>query len=321
MIGAVTSAHVDAAAGQLIIKAELDENDTEAVRLYSKLKKNYKLGLSVGGRATVSRGIGKSLVQDIQLDHVMVTRRPVNTQTFAYAVSKALLEAEFADAFKAVDPTAEQREAHATYFEVEDGKRVGKFPIWNRASAESALDLIGHAPPDKQDLIKTKACSILGDSRPECANLQDKNKSMEPTTEELAKAGARLSQDSIDALHDIHKNSDDGAAVRSGIETLMGDNYDPAKGFNDGDADDAEVSGNEGGNDDAIGVVEDGDPLSDMKKALAESVKSELKTYAVEIAKSIREELANKPAANPVQDESFNAARSFVDTIAQAIKL
>lgn len=319
MIGEITEANVDSALGQLVIKAELDSDDTEAMRLYSKLRKGYKLGLSIGGRASVSRGIGKSIVNDVALDHCMITRRPVNTKTFAYAVSKAMVEASFEDAFKSVDPTDKQREDHATY--VEDG--VGKFPIWNKASAESALDLIGHAPPDKQELIRNKACSILGpDSRPECKGFV--NKSM--TTEDLEKAGARLSADSIDALHSIHKNSDNGAAVRSAVEGLMGDAYDPAKGFADGsgspDNAEAEVAGGASSDDDAIGVVSDGVAgPEDIKKALAETIKAELKAYADEIAKSIREELAPKEVPQVKDESEYTAARSFVNDIAAAMRL
>lgn len=256
IIGRVVEKRLDEN-NRLVIKAQLDEDDPEAVRIYNKVAKGHKVGFSVGGRILeASSGFAKGasrIVNRVKLDHIMVTRKPVNPNTFAYALHKAL---EDADLEKAADVSKDQRDDHATYFEDVNGKKVGKFPIFDEKSAESALHLIGHAPADKQDLIRERACKILGDSHPACQNIQKGN----AMDNELQKAGAKFSQETVAALQDIHDAGDDN--VKAKVKALLGDDAmgkpaseeagvkdaDPSN-LADGDADD---KGNVG---DAIGVV------------------------------------------------------------------
>ena len=91
-IGTIVEANVEGS--NLVIKAELDKDDPQAVRVFNKLAKGQKAGFSVGGRIkSFKPSVGKSIrriIDDVELAHIMVTSRPVNKNTFALALTKAL---------------------------------------------------------------------------------------------------------------------------------------------------------------------------------------------------------------------------------------
>jgi phage head maturation protease len=93
VIGEVTAHSIDAE-GRYVIKAELDRNDPDAVRLFKQVQKGHRIGFSVGGRILSAKpGVNKSVkrvIDKVELDHIMITRRPVNPETFATALTKAL---------------------------------------------------------------------------------------------------------------------------------------------------------------------------------------------------------------------------------------
>lgn len=92
-IGSITNAHAEN--GKLHITAKLDADDPEAMRVFRKISKaNGKVGFSIGGKGR-GRMVGKSrMIDEVQLQHVMVTSKPVNPNTFAVAISKALAESD-----------------------------------------------------------------------------------------------------------------------------------------------------------------------------------------------------------------------------------
>ena len=90
-IGTITKAKVDG--NQLWIEGELDADDVLAQRLHKKILKSGKAGFSVGAYLlAVKPGLSKSVrvIDDVKLNHVMLTNKPVQKDTFCVAISKAL---------------------------------------------------------------------------------------------------------------------------------------------------------------------------------------------------------------------------------------
>lgn len=274
-IGTLKKAWLDDEKSQCWVEAELDNDDPMAQRVAAKLAKGRKAGFSIGGNATkFNRNSVHWNVDGVSLRHVMITSRPKNSDTFALALRKALEELEKSDVSK------EERDKHATYFE--NGE--GKFPIFDEQSAESALHLIGHAPADKQPLIKAKACKILGDSHPACA--VEKGQTME---NDLEKAGAKFSADSVDALKQIHAAGND--EVKSKVKDLLGDQgadlEDPKK-------DESE---------DAIGLAkaQEDEKFNLFKSEVASLIKDEI-AKAIKPVEPKGEVVIEKSESNPLKD-------------------
>jgi len=295
IIGRVVEKHLDAQ-NRLVIKAQLDDEDPEAKRIFNKIAKGHKVGFSVGGRIVeATNGFAKGasrIVNRVKLDHIMVTRKPVNPNTFAVALHKALDEEVVAKA----DVSDDERQKYATY--VENGE--GKFPIFNQATAESALRLIGHAPADKQPLIRERACKILGESHPACASVhKSEQNSME--NDNVEKAGAALSAASKGALMDIHDagNGD----VKAKVHAMIGDDASECPGcapevpqIADGDADDNKDDG-------YIGVID-------------KSVTEKVNLVKSELADLIRDELAKAMKSTEPKGEVEIEKSQSVDPIA-----
>jgi hypothetical protein len=91
VIGSISKAF--ASDGKLHITAQLDETDPEAIRYFNKIAKSKKpVGFSIGGKGR-GRMVGKSrIIDSVELEHVMVTNRPANPNTFAVAINKALAD-------------------------------------------------------------------------------------------------------------------------------------------------------------------------------------------------------------------------------------
>lgn len=92
-IGEIVSHSIDAE-GRYVIKARLEESDPEAMKMWNLINKGHKLGFSVGGRVLSSKPsfnkAVKRVIDKVELDHIMLTRRPVNPETYAVALTKAL---------------------------------------------------------------------------------------------------------------------------------------------------------------------------------------------------------------------------------------
>lgn len=252
-IGSITEARVEG--DKLVIKAEVDADDAAAVRLYKKVQKGFKAAFSVGGkitsdRPTVEKG-AQRIITGVVLDHIMLTSRPANTNTFAVALAKTFDELDAEDLEKS-DISAEEREKYATYHE--NGE--GKFPIrpGSHQDAESALRLIGHAPADKQPEIRKRACSILGDSHPACKDITKTNGDDMDQDTDLEKAGAKFSSDSKAALKDIHDAGNDD--VKAKVRAMLGDEAEDVLGAPNPDADgDDDAGADDGKADEFIGIA------------------------------------------------------------------
>jgi len=82
---------------KLYIKAELDADDSEAMRAYKKIATGKKFGFSIGGKInSVKNAMGKARreISSLTLRHIMLTTKPVNQFTLAQAINKALSETE-----------------------------------------------------------------------------------------------------------------------------------------------------------------------------------------------------------------------------------
>ena len=92
-IGEVVSHSIDDQ-GRYVIKARLEESDHEAIKMFNLINKGHKMGFSVGGRILSSKPslnkAVKRVIDAVELDHIMLTRRPVNADTYASAFKKAL---------------------------------------------------------------------------------------------------------------------------------------------------------------------------------------------------------------------------------------
>jgi hypothetical protein len=89
-IGSIVSAKAES--GRLHIRAELDGEDPIAVRTFKKVQKSKKVGFSIGGKGK-GRYLGKSrVIDEVFLSHVMLTSKPANPNTFAFAIAKALTD-------------------------------------------------------------------------------------------------------------------------------------------------------------------------------------------------------------------------------------
>jgi hypothetical protein len=89
-IGTIHSAELRG--DKLFIEGELDNDDVMAQRLFKKIKKSGKAGFSVGASLYAKPQMNKShrILDDVKLNHVMITTRPVNTETFCTAITKSL---------------------------------------------------------------------------------------------------------------------------------------------------------------------------------------------------------------------------------------
>jgi hypothetical protein len=100
-IGTVISTQIKN--NQLIIKAEVDGDDHKAVRLWKKIESGKaKAGFSVGGKITSDKpGTDRNtrrVITGVELDHIMLTAKPANANTFAVALAKSLDELDQKDA-------------------------------------------------------------------------------------------------------------------------------------------------------------------------------------------------------------------------------
>jgi phage head maturation protease len=93
--GTVIKSEVRNNGTQLYIQAELEPDDSEAMRAYNKISKGKKFGYSVGGKITDSKpsfGKANRILNGIKLAHFMLTSKPVNTSTLVFALKKSLSE-------------------------------------------------------------------------------------------------------------------------------------------------------------------------------------------------------------------------------------
>lgn len=80
--------------GNYFIKARLEDSDPTAVRMWNLINKGHKLGFSVGGRVlsykpSFNKAV-RRIIDAVSLDHIMLTRRPVQPQSYAHALTKAM---------------------------------------------------------------------------------------------------------------------------------------------------------------------------------------------------------------------------------------
>jgi phage head maturation protease len=328
-IGEIVEATIDG--DKFVIKAEVYEDDVDALKAWRSIKRGRKVGFSVGGSITAARDSVqkgcKRIIEAVALDHIMLTKNPANRATFGTAIAKALVAVDAADTEDQLlqdaiargelvksDISAQDRDKYATY--TENGE--GKFPIrpGNTHDAESALHLIGHAPADKQDAILKRACSILGDSHPRCKEFHSTNKSGDTnsmTNEELEKSGAKLSAATQGALKDIHDSGDD--AVKSKVRALLGDSAESvlnvADEAKDGDGDDdGDANGSAG--DMTGGVIAgksdeavDADPLSkEQVSSLLDELKKEIRDVAQSTVKELLKARPDLKGANGVIEKT-----------------
>lgn len=244
IIGRVVAKHLDEN-NRLVIKAQIDEEDPKVVSLWNKVAKGYKMGFSVGGKILkASNGFAQGasrVISGVKLDHVMLTRKPVNPNTFAVALAKALDE----------------------------------------------------------------DTAVVGDSQTHKGNTMEN---------ELEKAGAKFSADTVAALQDIHEAGDDN--VKAKVKALLGDmpiaeaagvpDVDPAN-LADGDSDDK---------------GSDADPIGIVNKAITE----QLDLVKSSIADLIREEIAKaikpvQPKGETVVEKSEPAVNPFAEKFTKSLSM
>lgn len=148
---------------QLIIKAEVDDDDPKAVRLWKKINSGKaKAGFSVGGRITSDKpGTDKGtrrIITGVELDHIMLTAKPANANTFAMALAKSLDELDQKD--KELSDTPPQDTLDKTQGENSMDTTLEKAGAKISAETGGALKDIYEAG---DDVVKAKVRALLGD--------------------------------------------------------------------------------------------------------------------------------------------------------------
>lgn len=145
-IGEVVKHSIDSE-GRYVIKARLEESDPQAMKMFNLINKGHKIGFSVGGRVLSSKpSFNKSIkrvIDKVELNHIMLTRRPVNPETFATALTKAL-DALSEDVMTTTTTEQKLQKAGAKF----------------SADTMSALKDIHDAGDDN---VKAKVAALLGD--------------------------------------------------------------------------------------------------------------------------------------------------------------
>jgi hypothetical protein len=168
-IGNIIQAEAQDNNSKLWIRAELDPEDSDAMKAYKKISKGAKAAWSIGGNiGAIGKSQGKTrVIESVKLDHVMLTLRPKNSATFAVALKKSL---------DTIEETTKM-----TLEEMLVNEQV-------KAHIESEVE-------KAVELAKSKA------------------------TEELVKAGAKFSAETIGVLNDIATAGDDN--VKAMIAKLL----------------------------------------------------------------------------------------------------
>lgn len=165
VIGEVIESRIED--GKLVIKAEIDNDDPAAVRLFKKVKNNrIKAGFSVGGKIvsdkpSAERGV-RRIITGVALDHIMLTAKPANAKTFATALTKALEDLDAEDLAREIPPQDDQTTQGDLSMEIQDdlAKAGAKFS----AESKAALKEIHDAGNDD---VKAKVRAMLGDEADE----------------------------------------------------------------------------------------------------------------------------------------------------------
>jgi len=270
VIGEVVSHSIDDQ-GRYVIKARLEEDSDDATRMFKLVQKGHKMGFSVGGRVlSASPGLNKSVkrvIDRVELDHIMLTRRPVNPQTFATAITKAL------DAFEEPMTTEQLSKAGAKF----------------SADTLSALKDIHDAGDDN---VKAKIAALLGDDAGILA----------------ADINASADADAGDSSDDASASTEPEADAPANADTPMG-----AEGANvdDNDADDTQAND--------VGQAVN-NPVADksLSKEQLDLIKAEItKTIKAELAKAVKPEpKVSEPLAKAVP---FNPSHSLSEAIRLSI--
>jgi phage head maturation protease len=95
-IGRLVDARVEN--GQFVTVFKMDEEDDHAMRLFNKIAKGSHAGFSVGGKILstapgLAKGV-KRIIEHVELDHIALTKKPANPNTYAHCFQKALAEIE-----------------------------------------------------------------------------------------------------------------------------------------------------------------------------------------------------------------------------------
>lgn len=245
-IGTIQKATVDG--GKLYIEGELDPDDVLAQRLFKKIQKSGRAGFSVGASLlAVKPGINKSrILDDVRLNHVMITSKPVNRDTFCLAIKKALDKTPYGDDVKYADPgfqadkvkrypldTVEHIRAAASYFGMPKNR------------AEYTAEQIKHI---SDAIAEAEAQHGIGSNAKKAEDLNTMQ------NETVLKAGAKFSDESLQKLKAIHDSASD-ADTKSAIKDLVGASVDEtfwdAPAANENVADPASESASEASADDA----------------------------------------------------------------------
>jgi hypothetical protein len=151
-IGTVTEAVVEG--DKLAIKAEVDAEDPAAVRLFKKVQKGFKAAFSVGGKITSDRPAlekgTQRVITGVVLDHIMLTAKPANGNTFAVALAKTFADLDAEDARKIDNTTGDNN------MEIDLTKAGAKFSAESKASLKELHDA-------GNDDTKAKVRAMLGD--------------------------------------------------------------------------------------------------------------------------------------------------------------
>ncbi len=197
-IGTVTEAVVEG--DKLAIKAEVDAEDPAAVRLFKKVQKGFKAAFSVGGKITSDRPAlekgTQRVITGVVLDHIMLTAKPANGNTFAVALAKTFADLDAEDARKIDNTTGDNN------MEIDLTKAGAKFSADSKASLKALHDA-------GNDDTKAKVRAMLGDDAD--AVLGAKQDDSDPIG--IAKAAAEKAAADKAAADKLAKDAADKAAA------------------------------------------------------------------------------------------------------------
>lgn len=153
---------------KLFVKTELDKDDPIAQRTWAKIAKGAKAGFSIGGGIkAVSPGLGKAkrIIDGVVLQHVMVTSKPANPNTFAVALHKALDSNTLL-----IDECSKQEDGKNMATENETVEKAGA--QFSAANIDKFKEILGL---DNLDAMKAKISEVLGidvsgDGKPSMVN-------------------------------------------------------------------------------------------------------------------------------------------------------
>jgi hypothetical protein len=209
-IGTVVEAKVEG--DKLAIKAEVDAEDPAAVRLFKKVQRGFKAAFSVGGKITSDRpSLEKGtqrVITGVVLDHIMLTAKPANGNSFAVALAKTFDDLDAEDARK-IDTTT-----NGDDMEIDLTKAGAKF------SAESKAKFKGIHDAGNDD-TKAQVRALLGDDADEVLGAkQDDSDPIGVAKRAADKAAAdRLAKDAADKAA-ADKIAADAAAAAAGKDAL-----------------------------------------------------------------------------------------------------